>query len=39
VSGLDRLAGGGVRIEEAAGAPYVALATIDDVFPDRPDRG
>jgi len=39
VSVLDRLAGGGVRIEEAAGAPYVALATIDDVFPDRPDRG
>jgi orotate phosphoribosyltransferase len=38
VSVLDRLAGGGVRIEEAAGAPYVALATIDDVFPDRPDR-
>jgi orotate phosphoribosyltransferase len=38
MSVLDRLAGGGVRIEEAAGAPYVALATIDDVFPDRPDR-
>ena len=39
VSVLDRLAGGGPRIEEAAGAPYVALATIDDVYPDRPDRG
>ena len=39
VSVLDRLAGGGERIEQAAGAPYVALATIDDVYPDRPDRG
>src|SRR5215212_11468778 len=38
VSVLDRLAGGGRKIEEAAGAPYVALATIDDVYPDRPDR-
>jgi orotate phosphoribosyltransferase len=38
VSVLDRLAGGGARIEAAAGAPYVALATIDDVYPDRPDR-
>jgi orotate phosphoribosyltransferase len=38
VSVLDRLAGGGERIEAAAGAPYVALATIDDVHPDRPDR-
>ena len=39
VSVLDRLAGGGARIEAAAGAPYVPLATIDDVYPDRPDRG
>jgi orotate phosphoribosyltransferase len=39
VSVLDRLAGGGERIEAAAGAPYVPLATIDDVHPDRPDRG
>jgi orotate phosphoribosyltransferase len=38
VSVLDRLAGGGEAIEEAAGAPYVALATIDDVYPDRADR-
>jgi len=38
VSVLDRLAGGGARIEQAAGAPYVALTTIDDVYPDRPDR-
>lgn len=35
---LDRLAGGGARIEQAAGAPYVALTTIDDVYPERPDR-
>jgi orotate phosphoribosyltransferase len=36
---LDRLAGGGAAIEAAAqGAPYTALATIDDVYPDRPDR-
>ncbi|MBW3652019.1 MAG: phosphoribosyltransferase [Actinobacteria bacterium] len=38
VSVLDRLAGGGERIEAAAGAPYVALVTIDDVYPQRPDR-
>jgi orotate phosphoribosyltransferase len=36
---LDRLAGGAERIREAAGAPSEALATIDDVYPDRPDRG
>ena len=38
VSVLDRLAGGGERIEAAADAPYVALTTIDDVYPERPDR-
>jgi orotate phosphoribosyltransferase len=38
VSVLDRLAGGGANIERAAGAPYVALSTIDDVYPERPDR-
>ena len=38
VSVLDRLAGGGERIEAAASAPYVALTTIDDVYPERPDR-
>ena len=38
VSVLDRLAGGGAAIELAAGAPYLALSTIDDVYPDRPDR-
>ena len=36
---LDRLAGGAEAIRKAAdGAPYVALTTIDDVYPDRPDR-
>ena len=38
VSVLDRLAGGGERIAAAANAPYVALVTIDDVYPERPDR-
>jgi orotate phosphoribosyltransferase len=37
LSVLDRLAGGGPAIEAAAGAPYVALTTIDDVYPERPD--
>jgi orotate phosphoribosyltransferase len=37
VSVLDRLAGGDARIEAACGAPYVALTTIDDVHPDRPE--
>ncbi len=37
---LDRLAGGGDAIQEAIGeAPYIALTTIDDVYPERPDRG
>jgi orotate phosphoribosyltransferase len=39
VSVLDRLAGGAEKIEAAAGAPYTPLATIDDVYPERPDRG
>jgi orotate phosphoribosyltransferase len=34
----DRLAGGAEAIEQAADAPFVALTTIDDVYPDRPDR-
>jgi orotate phosphoribosyltransferase len=38
VSVLDRLAGGGEAIERAAQAPYVALTTIDEIYPDRPDR-
>jgi orotate phosphoribosyltransferase len=36
---LDRLAGGGATIEAAAnGAPYRPLTTIDEIYPDRPDR-
>ncbi len=38
VSVLDRLAGGAEAIERAAEAPYVALATIDDIYPERRDR-
>jgi orotate phosphoribosyltransferase len=34
----DRLAGGGEAIQAAAGVPYVALTTIDEVYPERPDR-
>jgi orotate phosphoribosyltransferase len=34
----DRLAGGGEAIERAGGVPYLALTTIDEVYPDRPDR-
>ena len=39
VSVLDRLAGAGDAIGRAAGAPYLALTTIDEVYPERPDRG
>jgi orotate phosphoribosyltransferase len=39
VAVVDRLAGGGEAIEAAAGAPYRALVTIDEIYPDRPDRG
>lgn len=39
LSVVDRLAGGGERIEAAAEAPYRALVTIDELYPDRPDRG
>lgn len=35
----DRLAGGSEAIERAAGAPFVALTTIDEIYPQRPDRG
>jgi orotate phosphoribosyltransferase len=37
VSVLDRLAGGAEAIQAAGGAPYTALATIDDVYPGRPE--
>lgn len=36
---VDRLAGGAAKIEAAAEAPYRALVTIDELYPDRPDRG
>jgi orotate phosphoribosyltransferase len=36
---VDRLAGGAERIRAAIGeAPYEALATIDELYPNRPDR-
>ncbi len=35
---VDRLAGGADAIEEAAGAPYRPLVTIDELYPERPDR-
>jgi orotate phosphoribosyltransferase len=38
LAAVDRLAGGGERIEAAAGAPYRALVTIDEIYPERPDR-
>lgn len=34
----DRLAGGAEAIERAAGAPFIALTTIDEIYPERPDR-
>ncbi len=34
----DRLAGGAAAIRRVAGVPYAALTTIDEVYPDRPDR-
>jgi orotate phosphoribosyltransferase len=38
VAVVDRLAGGAAKIEAAAEAPYSALVTIDELYPDRPDR-
>jgi orotate phosphoribosyltransferase len=40
VSVLDRLTGGGEAIQTALGvdASYTALSTIDEIYPDRPDR-
>jgi orotate phosphoribosyltransferase len=35
---VDRLAGGGDAIVAASDAPFQALTTIDDIYPDRPDR-
>jgi orotate phosphoribosyltransferase len=34
----DRLAGGAKEIERVADAPFRALSTIDEIYPDRPDR-
>ena len=36
----DRLAGGGDAVRAAAGdgVPYAALCTIDELYPERPDR-
>jgi orotate phosphoribosyltransferase len=34
----DRLVGGDKSIEQAARAPFVALTTIDEIYPERPDR-
>src|SRR5688500_17881392 len=38
VSVVDRLAGGSDAIEAAGGTPYRVLVTIDELYPDRPDR-
>lgn len=35
---VDRLAGGADAIAQAAGAPFRPLLTIDELYPDRPDR-
>ncbi len=35
---VDRLAGGAEAISAAAGAPFTPLVTIDDLYPERPDR-
>ncbi len=35
---VDRLAGGAEAIERAAEAPYRSLVTIDELYPERPDR-
>jgi orotate phosphoribosyltransferase len=39
LSVVDRLAGGAEAIGEASGgAPYRTLASIDELYPERPDR-
>jgi orotate phosphoribosyltransferase len=35
---VDRLAGGAEAIADAIGGPFEALVTIDDIYPERPDR-
>jgi orotate phosphoribosyltransferase len=39
LSVVDRLAGGGDAIAEAAQGPYRALVSIDELYPERPDGG
>ncbi len=38
LSVVDRLAGGGAAIEAASGAPFSSLLTIDEIYPERPDK-
>ena len=35
---VDRLAGGAEAIEAAGGTPFRAMVSIDELYPDRPDR-
>ena len=35
---VDRLAGGAAAIAAELGAPFEAVVTLDDLYPDRPDR-
>src|SRR5579875_3016614 len=35
---VDRLAGGAEAIVAAARVPFLALTTIDEIYPERPDR-
>ena len=35
---VDRLAGGTDAIAAAIGKPFAALVTIDEIYPERPDR-
>ena len=39
VAVVDRLAGGAREIEAAAAGALPALVTIDEIYPERPDRG
>ena len=38
VAVVDRLAGGAAKIEAASEVPYRTLVTIDEIYPERPDR-
>jgi orotate phosphoribosyltransferase len=38
LSVVDRLVGGGDAIAAAAATPYRALVTIDELYPERPER-